>query len=225
LQLRQRAGKRALGFGGKLLLVPSDKNPSGHESQDNEEAQRNSDRRSEAGDLLAEQIGAEAIDRNPGDGSGHVRHHEARPRHSVGPGQDAGDAAQHRNEAGEEHDPAAVAQEQVLPDFDARLVEAQITAVAQQQPVSVSTPDPERDDIADDCASDTGANHRPDVELMRRRGIDRRRDEYCLPRHRNAHAFERDHSGDQPNAVSGDQRGDGVWPPNLRTLECGTSPG
>src|SRR5262245_23529185 len=80
----------------------------------------NANRAGQVGDLLSQVVGDQAIRPDPGHGTGHVRDHEAPPRHVVGAGEEGGIAAQDRNETGEEYDVAAITQEQILPDLDPR---------------------------------------------------------------------------------------------------------
>ena len=75
---------------------------------DHDHAQRNADRGGKLHQRFAEQVGSDAIDPNPRDRASHVCYNEARPRHAIGPGQDSGHAAQHRNEAREKDNFAAV---------------------------------------------------------------------------------------------------------------------
>lgn len=92
----------------QLLFVPRDKSSHCHDDRDHDHAQRNADRGGKLHQRFAEQVGSDAIDPNPRDRASHVCYNEARPRHAIGPGQDSGHAAQHRNEAREKDNFAAV---------------------------------------------------------------------------------------------------------------------
>src|SRR3954454_23714554 len=85
-----------------------------------------------------------------------------------------------------------------------------VTAVAQQQPVPELPADPERDEISDDPAEHAGDKDRPDAQLVRRTGIESRRDQDRLARQRKADAFQGNDRGNQPAAVDRYQGGEMV---------------
>src|SRR4051794_36143138 len=82
-----------------------------------------------------------------------------------------------------------------------------VAAVAQQQPVPELPADPEGDEISDDPAEHAGDKDRPDAQLMRRTGVEGRRDEDRFAGQGNADAFQGDDCGNQPAAVDRYQRG------------------
>ena len=65
---------------------------------------------------------------------------KAPPIHAVHPGQKGGEHAQDGNETAEEHHLAAMAKKQVLPEFDLACAQADVAAVAQQQPIPERRP-------------------------------------------------------------------------------------
>ena len=85
-------------------------------------------------DFAPKRVSGEAEERCPDQRAKDVGEHELPERHPVGAGQHARDAAQHRHEAADENDLAALAQEQIFPELDAAFGEvarsARIAAAA-----------------------------------------------------------------------------------------------
>src|SRR5579883_1247251 len=115
----QRPGQGALGFGNKLRFVPADEIGADNDNDDRRNADDNDHRSGKPFHLASEQIGGESEKARPAERADDVGHHEMPPRHAIGPGQNASDAAQHRYEAGDEDDLAAMAQEQIFAELDA----------------------------------------------------------------------------------------------------------
>src|SRR5437588_4721161 len=112
-----------------------------------------------------EQVSAETIDDRPDHAARRIGDEEALPFHPVHPGEEGGEHAQHGDEPAEEHHLAAVAQEQVLPELDARLREADVAPVAQQQRVAELAPQPIADVVAEDRAERGRADHAGNVQI------------------------------------------------------------
>src|SRR4029079_10756008 len=100
--------------------------------------------------------------------------------------------------------------EQVLADLDPGLAQMNVTAVAQQQPVPELPCDTEGDENSDDPAEHAGDKYRPDAQLMRRAGVEGRRDKDRFARQGNADAFQGNDPGNQAAAVDRYQRGEMV---------------
>ena len=132
------------------------------------------------------------------------------PVHAVHAGQNARQNAQHGNEATEEHDLAAVTQEQVLADLQPGLVEPEVAPVARDQ----RRADPAADQVADIVTQDGGRgghqHDRHDVELVGRAGIERGRQQRRLARDGYADGFEGNHREQRPQAVGVEQVMQGV---------------
>ena len=109
-------------------------------------------------DFLTERIGAEAKHRCPENGAGGIEEEKARPRHAIDAGEERSQDPEQRHEAPEEDNLAAVPLEQILSDFDAPLVEADIASIADEQAETDLSPDPIADIVADDgaCRSSGG---------------------------------------------------------------------
>ena len=68
------------------------------------------------------------------------------------------------DEAAEEDDHAAVLAEEVLPELDARGRHADVPAIADEERVGVSLPDPIPEVVAHDRADRGCSDHKPNVE-------------------------------------------------------------
>jgi hypothetical protein len=159
-------------------------------------------------DLLAERVRRQAVRAGPEDCAGGIAHEETLPGHPVHAGEKSGECAQQRDEAAQQHHFPAVPPEQQLAKLDARFVDPQQVAVAQQQRV----PEPAADQITG-VVTDYRADRRPqdherNAQVMRRPGIDSRRHQHCFPRQRNAHALEANDDRDDRVPVAGDKAGE-----------------
>ena len=101
------------------------------------------------------------------------------------------ESAQHRDEAAEEDDLAAVPEEQILADLQSPLVEPHIVAEPVDERKAELSPDPIAAIVAEDRPGRRGADDAVEVELPLA-GQDRRRDQHRFARHRNAGALQAD---------------------------------
>src|SRR4029079_2104290 len=98
---------------------------------------------------------------------------------------------------------------QILPNFDATLIQTNVAPVADQQAKAEFSAEPETNVVAHYCARDGGSNHQPNVQLLCGAGINGRGDKSCFARQWKAHAFQANDGGDRKI-------------PKLRNETCGT---
>ena len=95
--------------------------------------------------------------------------------------------------------------EQVLAEFDPARIEPDPGAVPDQEREAEPAADREADIVADYRAGRRRRDHRYDVELVRRPGEDRGRDQHGLARERDADALEADDDHHRDVAVLRDE--------------------
>src|SRR6187401_2110082 len=103
-------------------------------------------------DIFAEHVGAEAEQRRPENGASSIGDEEARPRHAIDAGQERGEDPEKSDEAAEEDDLAAMLHEEILPDLDAGLGQADVAAIANEHREADRPPDPIADIFTVDSA-------------------------------------------------------------------------
>ncbi len=121
---------------------------------------RDIERRPEGLERGGEVVEANSDDGRPEDAAGGVEDEEAAPVHLHRAGQEGGLGAKDRDEAAEEDDLAAVAIEQVAADLQPVLIDADVVAVAAQQPVAAGAADQVADVVADGRSGCSGGDLR-----------------------------------------------------------------
>src|ERR671932_1368317 len=127
-------GALGLGFEPRLVATEDDRQCNDHEYAHREGGPAHGP--SQAVDVVAEQVAAQAVDRGPEDAAKGVGDQEAVPRHAVRAGQEGGQGTQHCHEAAEEDDLPAVARKEIVPQFELALVQADEIAIAAQQAIA-----------------------------------------------------------------------------------------
>jgi hypothetical protein len=94
-----------------------------------------------------------------------------------------------------------VTNEKVLAEPYPAFGQSNVTPVSQQNTVAHLAPNPEADVVAENRANRSGSNHKPDVEVIRGSGVDRRGNQRRLAGSRYANAFETDDPTDHPVAI------------------------
>ena len=115
-----------------------------------------------------------------------------------------------RNELGNDDDLPPCSQEQILAELDARFGDPDIGAVTQEQPIAEFCADHVADHAAEKRGRRRRHHHFDDVKLVRPSGNDRADDQRRLARQRKSNAFQTDKAGDDEQAVSMDEMGDGM---------------
>src|SRR5579863_377433 len=138
--------------------MPSDENGAGDQRNHSGNPDYDHHRTGELVDLMPEYVSGEAEERRPRQRADDIGEHELPPRHAVGSGEDAGEAAQQRNEAGDENDLAAIAQEQIFAELDPAFGNSDIRTIPQQQPIAVFAADDVADHLPDDRRAGRGEN-------------------------------------------------------------------
>ena len=205
-----RPRQRPLGFGNKLRLMASDEEGAGREHDDHDGADDDHDRPGGVLHFVPEQVGGEPEHARPGKGADDVGEQKLRPRHAIGAGQQADDAAQHRHKAGDKDDHAAVAQEQILAELDAAFGDVQVRTEAQQQPITELSSDDEADHLANESCKRRRRHHREDVEIVFGAGKDAGQDQHRLAGKRQADALEADDQSDDDQAIDVNEMSDVV---------------
>src|SRR5436190_16180422 len=126
---------------------------------------------------------------------------KAPPIHPVRPGKKGGKDAQDRDEAPDEDDCAAVAIEEVLPQLNPSIRDADVASIPQEEPVAEFATDPIPDVVAEDCTSRCGGDDPPNVEFVVAAAVEGGEYERRLAWQRKPHTFESDNDADSPVAV------------------------
>ena len=150
---------------------------------------------------VAEQVVTEPEDGRPDDPACRVEDEEARPRHPIRSGEEGSVRPEDRDEPPPEHDLAAVMTEEPDPDPQPAFVEAHLVAVLQEYLRTAVAADREADVVSDDRGGGRDDDHLLDLELPRRAGVERRRDERGLSRQRQAEALAHHEDEDDDVAV------------------------
>src|SRR4029077_10998272 len=87
---------------------------------------------------------------------------------------------------------AAVPPENPDPDLQPSFVQPDLVAVPQKQLRAAVPADREADVVPENCAADCDRDDPPDLELVRRTGVERSADQGRPPRHRQADALDPD---------------------------------
>ena len=103
------------------------------------------------------------------------------------------EATQHRDKAAEENDQRAATAKDIFRDGHAALGEPDMFAVALQHPGPEETPDPVRGNAAHRRPGGAGEDDIPDLQPVRGRGIDRRRNQRRLTGSGSPRILQRDH--------------------------------
>ena len=149
----------------KLCLMVAHEDGADDDQDQHDDADDDDHRAGQVFDLAPQHVGGKAEDSCPDERSGGAGEQKLPPRHAVRSGQNAGDAAQHRDEAGNEDDLAAVAQEQVFAELDSAFGDPHIGAVAQQQPIAEFAADHVADHLPDQSRSRCRQHDVDDVEM------------------------------------------------------------
>ena len=111
------------------------------------------------------------------------------------PAKSAARTSEKGNEAAEEDDFAAMLHEEILPDLDARLGQADIVPIAHKHREADFPPDPIPNIVPHDGANGSRGNDLGNAETPCLARIDGRGNKYRLARQRQAHAFQANHPG------------------------------
>jgi hypothetical protein len=166
-----------------------------------DQAHRHPERFGKVRRFLPQIVCTDAVDTCPHNAAGGIEQQKARPAHAVGAGEEGCKRPQHDDKAAKENDLAPVTNEKVLAEPYPAFGQSNVTPVSQQNTVAYPAPNPEADVVAENRANRSGSNHKPDVEVMRRAGVDRRGNQRRLAGSRHANAFETDDPTDHPAAI------------------------
>ena len=111
------------------------------------------------------------------------------------PAKERGEDSEKGDEAAEEDDLAAMLHEEILPDLDAWLGQADVAAIANEHREADLPPDPIADIVTDDGAGRSRGNDLGNIEAPGLAGINGRGNKYRLAWQRQAHAFQANHPG------------------------------
>src|SRR3954471_8378961 len=165
VSVAQGSRVRPLGHVGESLGPPAQEQRKDDDPAEPEYAERDVDGRAEALEGLLPVVAEQPEDRRPDDAAGSVPREEAPPLHLADARQECRVRAQDRHEPPEEHDLAAVAVEDVSRDLQVTLLDAQLRAVLQEQPVAALAADRVADVVADHRARERGGDHPLDQEV------------------------------------------------------------
>ena len=155
-------------------------------------------------ECAAEHIAADAEDRGPDDPARRIEEKERLPIVAIDAGEERREGAQHRDEAAEKHDLPAVLEEEILPDLEPPLVQANVVSVAVDERKAEFAADPIAAIVAEDRARRRRRDHPIDVQRSMG-GEDRGGDQNGLAGHRNPGALHRDDQEDREIAVGRDE--------------------
>ena len=150
--LTERSRKRSLRLFLERLLVGAD------EARGDDRADHGDDEHGEPDgprvmlERAAEQIAASAEDRRPDDPARRVEEKERLPIVAIDAGEKRRKSPQHRDEAAEKHDLAAVLEEEILPDLEPPLVQANVVSVSVDERKAELAADPIAAIVAEDRA-------------------------------------------------------------------------
>ncbi len=133
-------------------------------------------------EFAAQFVGGVTVDRRPDEGAGGIGDQKVAPRHHIRAGENSGESAQHRYELRNKDDLAAMAQKQVLAEFDPGRRHAHIIAVAQQQPIAEFMADHVADHATAECRAGSRQNDGDDVEIVFGPRVNRRGEKRGFPR-------------------------------------------
>ncbi len=117
------------------------------------------------------------------------------------PCQEGCPGTQHSDEAPKEDDLAAMLAEQVQPQFQFALIEADVASVTAQQAEPTFAAHPEPEIIAQDRPAGGCHDHQGNGQPVRRPSIDSSNQQHGLAREGNAHALDGDEEQDRPVAI------------------------
>src|SRR4051812_20084261 len=163
------------------------------------------DRRAEALERLLAEVAEQPEDGRPHDPARGVPREEALPLHLRDARQERGVRAQDGDEAAEEDDFPAVPLEHIPRDLQVPLVDAELRAVANQEPVAARAADRVADVVADDRARGRRHDDALDRQVAGGAGVDRGDHEHRLARRGDAEALDRDDREDGEIAVVREQ--------------------
>ena len=136
----QRAGQGPFRLVLQALFVAAHDNDPHQDEEHRKHEEHDADRPNQPMNVVTEQVAPQPIERGPDDASGGIEKQEARPAHAVGAGQKGGPGPQHCHEAPEEDHFASMLQEQILAQFQATFIQADVAPVAVQQAVAPLRP-------------------------------------------------------------------------------------
>src|SRR5215831_18894843 len=138
---------------------------------------------------FAKVIGSKPEHRRPDNGAGGIGHEEARPGYLIDAGKQCRQHPEKGDEAAKEHDLAAMSLKEILPDFDARLGQADIASVADEDGEADFPSDPIANIVADDGAKGCRGDDLIEVQLSGLAGIDGSCNQDRLAGQWQSHAF------------------------------------
>ncbi len=198
-------GQRAFRLDDELRLMPADEAGPDRQRNERDDADDDHHRAGDALDLMSQHVGGETEHAGPDERADAVGRQKLRPGHAVCPRQDAREAAQQRDEPGNDHDLAAVPEEQIFAELDAALGYPHVRPIAQQQAVAEFEANQITDELAHDRRDGGDDDHPADIQLVPGSGKNPRQDQDGLARKRQPDAFQPDDQGDHEQAVLADQ--------------------
>src|SRR5437763_3076111 len=213
-----------LRFCQQALLVSQHQRRRGEHEERRCEAQADRSRRSHVRECLAKTIGRKAVAYDPGGGRRRTREIEIPLRHGIGTGKHGRNVAQKRQKSSNKNEPAAVSHKEPLTDPDATFRHSKTRAISHQELMAESSTDPKPDDLAHNSCDGCRGDQRPNIESVIPGGKKCGRDQSSLGRQWDPHAFERDESRNDPDAVDGYEVSHFVSPRPARTRLCESDP-
>lgn len=92
-----------------------------------------------------------------------------------------------------------------MAELDSSFSQMETRTISEQKAVASFASDPESHGVAHNGAEDSGADHKPDVQVLASASVNCRGDQDCFTRKGQSQAFQSDDQSYHPIAIGGDE--------------------